>query len=191
MSVAVSEQQRKKLHPYKFTLWVAIASILMMFAGLTSAFIVKSNLAGWRQIEMPDMFWFSTGVILVSSLTIQMALRSFRQRDMRAYRVLIAVTLLLGIAFVTLQWFGFKDLWVQQHITFKGSSGAGQFLYVIFGLHALHVIGGIITLLVMFIKAYFGKLKLYSSAPVEVAATYWHFVDLLWIYLLVFFIVIG
>lgn len=191
MSVAVSEQQRNKLHPYKFTLWVAIASILMMFAGLTSAFIVKSNLAGWRQIVMPDMFWVSTGVILVSSLTMQMALRSFRQRNMRAYRLLVAVTLLLGVAFIVLQWFGFKELWQVQRITFKGTSGAGQFLYVIFGLHAIHVIGGIITLLVMFIKAYFGKLKLYSPAPVEVAATYWHFVDLLWIYLLVFFIIIG
>jgi cytochrome c oxidase subunit III len=191
MSVAVGEQQRKKLHPYKFTLWVAIASILMMFAGLTSAFIVKSNLVGWRQIKMPDIFWVSTGVILVSSLTVQMALRSFRQRDMRIYRLLIATTFVLGMAFVVLQWFGFKELWTAQNIKFTGSAGAGQFLYVIFGLHAIHVIGGVVALMVMFIKAYFGKLKLYSPAPVEVAATYWHFVDLLWIYLLVFFIIIG
>ena len=73
----------------------------------------------------------------------------------------------------------------------KGVTGAGQFLYIIFGLHALHVLGGVIALLVMFIKAFFGKSKNYSSVPVELAATYWHFVDLLWIYLLVFFIVIG
>jgi cytochrome c oxidase subunit 3 len=89
-----------------------------------------------------------------------------------------------------LQWFGFTDLW-KQNITFKGSSGAGQFLYVIFGLHALHVIGGIITLIIMFVKAFIGNTKLYSSVPVEVAATYWHFVDILWIYLLVFFLIIG
>lgn len=186
----VSEQQRKKLHPHKFTLWVAIASILMMFAGLTSAFIVKSNLVGWRQIEMPRVFWASTAVIVLSSLTIQMALRSFRQRAMGAYRVLTAVTFALGTAFLVLQWVGFTALW-QQQITFKGSSGAGQFLYVIFGLHALHVIGGVITLMVLFAKAFLGKTKIYSPVPVEVAATYWHFVDLLWIYLLVFFIVIG
>ena len=110
---------------------------------------------------------------------------------MGTYRLLIAVTLFLGIVFVTMQWFGFKQLWEQQHIKFTGSAGAGQFLYVIFGLHAIHVIGGVIALMVMFFKAYFGKLKLYSPAPVEVAATYWHFVDLLWIYLLVFFIVLG
>lgn len=185
----VSTQQRKKIHPHKFTLWVAIGSILMMFAGLTSAFIVKSNQTNWTPVALPKPFWISTAVIIISSVTIQMALRSFKQREMGRYRMLIGVTLLLGVAFVFLQWLGFQALW-EQKITFRGS-GAGQFLYVIFGLHAIHVIGGIITLLVMFIKAFAGKIKLYSSIPVEVAATYWHFVDLLWIYLLVFFLLIG
>ena len=185
----VSNQQSKKIHPHKFTLWVAIGSILMMFAGLTSAFIVKSNQTNWIAVGIPRVFWLSTAVIVISSLTIQMALRSFKQREMGHYRLLIGVTLLLGTAFVILQWLGFRDLWAQQ-ITFKGA-GAGQFLYVIFGLHAIHVIGGVIALLVMFIKAFTGKIKLYSSVPVEVAAAYWHFVDLLWIYLLVFFLIIG
>jgi cytochrome c oxidase subunit III len=186
----VMNQQRKRIHPHKFTLWVAIASILMMFAGLTSAFIVKSNLTGWKNIDMPKIFWYSTATIIISSLTVQMAVRSFKQREMRQYRSLIALTFVLGILFVVLQWFGFKELWAQ-NIKFTGSAGAGQFLYVIFGLHAFHVIGGMIALLVMLLKAFFGKIKLYSSVPVEVMATYWHFVDILWIYLLVFFIVIG
>ena len=185
----VSTQQRKKIHPHKFTLWVAIGSILMMFAGLTSAFIVKSNQTNWVTIKLPTVFWYSTAVILLSSLTVQTALRSFKQREMSRYRLLIGVTLLLGCLFVALQWIGFQDLW-KQNITFKGS-GAGQFLYVIFGLHAVHVIGGVLALIVMFIKAFIGRVKLYSSVPVEVAATYWHFVDLLWIYLLVFFLIIG
>lgn len=183
--------QRKKIHPHKFTLWVAIASILMMFAGLTSAFIVKSNLVGWRDIQMPKIFWVSTTVIVLSSLAIQAALRAFRQRDMKVYRWLMGLTVLGGIAFVVLQWLGFKELWEVQNITFKGVSGAGQFLYVIFGLHALHVIGGVVALTVLFAKGFLGRTKVYSSIPVEVAATYWHFVDILWIYLLVFFIVIG
>ena len=185
----VSNQQRKKIHPHKFTLWVAIGSILMMFAGLTSAFIVKSNQTSWIPVAIPKVFWISTAVIIASSITVQMALRSFKQREMNQYRMLIGITVLLGAGFLWLQWIGFGDLWAQQ-ITLKGS-GAGQFLYVIFGLHAIHVIGGVITLLVMFIKAFAGKIKLYSSVPVEVAATYWHFVDVLWIYLLLFFLVIG
>src|SRR5688572_4205305 len=118
--------QRKKLHPHKFTLWVAIASICMMFAGLTSAYIVKSNLVGWSEVPVLRIFWISTAAILLSSLTMQMALRSFRQRDMRNYRSLIAVTFLLGIAFVVLQSLGFKELWESYGITFRGSAGAGQ-----------------------------------------------------------------
>lgn len=185
----VSTQQKQKMHPHKFTMWVAIGSIIMMFAGLTSAFIVKSNQTNWITVTLPKAFWISTAVIIISSITLQMALRSFKQREMSKYRSLIGITLILGISFVALQWLGFRELWAQQ-ITFKGS-GAGQFLYVIFGLHAIHVIGGIITLLVMFIKAFAGKVKLYSAVPVEVAAMYWHFVDLLWIYLLLFFLIIG
>jgi cytochrome c oxidase subunit 3 len=185
----VTNQQTKKIHPHKFILWVAIASITMMFAGLTSAYIVKSNLPGWKDIVMPKIFWFSTATIVLSSVTMQAALRYFQQREMRQYRSLIAVTFILGIAFVVLQGIGFSSLW-QRHIRFSGSAGEGQFLYVIFGLHALHVIGGVIALLVLFFKAFFGKIKLYSSVPVEVAATYWHFVDLLWIYLVIFFMLI-
>ena len=170
-------------------MWVAIGSIVMMFAGLTSAFIVKSSQTNFRLITIPKVFWISTAVIIVSSITMQLALRSFKQREMNQYRMFMGVTLLLGVAFVFTQWLGFGELW-KSGITFKGS-GAGQFLYVIFGLHAIHVIGGVITLSVMFIKAFVGNVKLYSSVPVEVAATYWHFVDGLWIYLLVFFMLIG
>ncbi|WP_028789309.1 cytochrome c oxidase subunit 3 [Terrimonas ferruginea] len=178
------------MHPHKFTLWVAIASILMMFAGLTSAFIVKSNLVGWRTVTMPDVFWISTAVIVASSITMQMAVRAFRQRVMQQYRLLTAITVLLGLGFVVLQYMGFHELW-KNNIRFIGASGAGQFLYVIFGLHAIHVIGGMVALVIMFGRAFFGRVKQYSPVPVEVMATYWHFVDILWLYLLVFFLIVG
>ena len=180
----------KRIHPHKFTLWVAIGSIIMMFAGLTSAYIVKSNQAGWQAIEMPKVFWYSTATILASSVLMQMALRSFKQREMNQYRLLIGGTFLLGVTFIILQGIGFQQLW-NSGVQFKGSSGSGQFLYVIAGLHAVHVLGGVVALMVMFIKAFFGKTKAYGSVPVEVMATYWHFVDFLWIYLLVFFMWIG
>jgi cytochrome c oxidase subunit III len=186
----VSNREQQRIHPHKFTLWVAIGSIIMMFAGLTSAYIIKSNHANWQEIITPDVFWYSTAAILLSSLTIQMALRSFKQRKMNRYRQLMAVTVLLGAAFVVLQTIGFQQLW-NSGIQLKGVAGAGQFLYVIFGLHALHVLGGIIALIVMLVKAFFGKTKTYASTGIEVAAIYWHFVDVLWIYLLVFFLWIG
>ena len=189
MDIVSNQQQQQKIHPHKFTMWVAIGSIIMMFAGLTSAFIVKSNQVGWKPLVMPKIFWVSTAALILSSITIQMALRSFKQREMSKYRLLTGITLVLGIVFVLLQWEGFQQLWAQ-NIRFKGS-GAGQFLYVIFGLHAVHVIAGVIALMVIFIKAFTGRIKLYSSVPFEVMKTYWHFVDLLWIYLLIFFIIIG
>jgi len=181
----VSEQQ-KRIHPHKFTLWVAIGSIIMMFAGLTSAYIVKREQPGWTTFEIPRTFWYSTAVMLLSSVTIQMALKAFRDREMRRYKNLITLTALLGIVFVILQWIGFSQIW-DSGITFHGS-GAAQFLYVIAGLHALHVIGGVIALLVMFVKAFNKKIRVYNSVPVELVNTYWHFVDILWIYLFIFFL---
>jgi cytochrome c oxidase subunit III len=183
------EKGKKRMHPHKFTMWVAMGSIIMMFAGLTSAFIVKSNQVNWKTIALPRVFWYSTAVIILSSVTLQAALRSFKQREMSTYRTLMGVTLLLGVTFIALQWAGFNALWAN-NVTFKGA-GAGQFLYVIFGLHGLHVIGGIVALIIMFIKAFVGRTKMFSSVPVEIMATYWHFVDALWIYLIVFFLILG
>lgn len=178
--------QRKKIHPHKFTLWVGLGSIIMMFAGLTSAYIVKGSQPEWATVEMPTIFYYSTGVIVASSITIQMALKAFRERSMMQYRRLITVTAVLGAAFIIMQLIGFNQLW-NKGIDFKGS-GAGQFLYIIFGLHVLHVLGGVVTLLVMFLKAFSSKVRNYNPVTIELASTYWHFVDLLWIYLFVFFI---
>ena len=177
--------QRKKIHPHKFTLWVALGSIIMMFAGLTSAYIVKRDQPGWTTFSVPRVFWYSTAVILVSSLTVQMALKSFKEREMLRYRNLITATAVLGVLFMLLQWAGFRQIW-NSGITLKGSGG-GQFLYVIAGLHVAHVLAGVITLIVMFLRAFGSKTRSYDSVPVELMSTYWHFVDLLWIYLFIFF----
>ncbi len=179
-------EQRKKIHPHKFTLWVALGSIVMMFAGLTSAYIVKRDQPNWTTFSIPRAFWYSTATILVSSVTIQMALKAFKEREMMRYRNLVTLTAVLGVAFVVFQYLGFKTIW-NSGVTLKGSGG-GQFLYIIAGLHAAHVLGGIIALIVMFIKAFASKVRRYNSIPIELMATYWHFVDLLWIYLFIFFI---
>jgi len=188
MVTSVREEEQKKLHPYKFTLWVAIASIMMMFAGLTSAFIVKSNFTGWRTIDMPKIFWVSTVIILASSITMLMAKKAFGQREMQKYRIMLAVTLILGLVFTVCQIVGFAQLW-EVGVRFKGSSGAGQFFYAITGLHAIHVLGGIVAIAIFLIKSWFGKVKSYSMAPVDVLGIYWHFVDILWVYLMVFFLI--
>jgi len=184
----IVNEQRKRIHPHKFTLWVALGSIIMMFAGLTSAYVVKRDQPGWTTFSIPRAFWYSTAVMLVSSLTVQMALKAFREREMLRYRSLLTTTAVLGVVFILLQWVGFREIW-SSGITLRGSGG-GQFLYVIAGLHAVHVLGGVIALLFMVAKAYLSKIRTYDSVPVELISTYWHFVDLLWIYLFIFFMAI-
>lgn len=186
MTEAVSTQ-RKKIHPHKFTLWIGIGSIIMMFAGLTSAYIVKGSLPGWSSVEVPKIFYYSTAVMLLSSISMQWALKAFKERGMQQYRWMITVTMILGFGFIAMQITGFWQM-ANGGLKLQGS-GAGQFLYVIFGLHALHVLGGVIALLIMFAKAFSARVRSYNAIPVEVMSTYWHFVDLLWIYLFVFFLI--
>ena len=184
----VAMEQKKRIHPHKFTLWVGIGSILMMFAGLTSAYIVKRNQAGWQTFELPMQFWYSTAVIIASSATIYFALQSFRQREMAKYRSLMTVTLLLGVLFIVLQYLGFKQLW-SEGIKLTGNVSY-SFLYVIVGLHAAHVLAGLVALGITFAKAFSKKNRSYDVVPVEMMSTYWHFVDILWIYLLIFLLMI-
>jgi cytochrome c oxidase subunit III len=158
----------------------------MMFAGLTSAYIVKREQPGWTSFSAPIAFFYSTVVMLVSSATIFMAGKAFRDRQMIRYRKLLGATALLGLLFILLQFLGFHHLW-ETGITFHGS-GAGQFLYIIAGLHGLHVFGGVVALLVIYLRARNPRIRNYSAVPVDVISTYWHFVDLLWIYLLIFFL---
>ncbi len=192
MMATVSEQQRKRLHPHKFSLWVGMASILMMFAGFTSAYIVKRNDSNWLEFSLPPVFSFSTAVILLSSLTLYLAARSFKARNMTRYRILVSVTGALGVLFVILQAIGFRYL--QEHgvkLIGIGSNPSGSFLGVITGVHMLHVIGGVVVLIVLFLRAFNTRSKNYSSVPIEVASTYWHFVDAIWIYLFIFFNIVS
>ncbi|CAA9471061.1 MAG: Cytochrome c oxidase polypeptide III [uncultured Segetibacter sp.] len=188
----VSEQQRKRLHPHKFSLWVGMASILMMFAGFTSAYLVKRNDSNWLEFSLPPVFVYSTAAILLSSLTLYLAARSFKARNMTRYRVLISVTAGLGVLFVILQAMGFRYL--QDHgvkLIGSGSNPSGSFLGVITGVHMLHVAGGVIVLMVLFLRAFNSRSKNYSSVPIDVASTYWHFVDAIWIYLFIFFNIVS
>jgi cytochrome c oxidase subunit 3 len=160
-------EQRRRLHPHKFTLWVGIASIVMMFAGLTSAYIVKRNQANWISFELPAMFWYSTVIILFSSLTLHLSDIALKQWEMPRYRVLVIITRLLGIAFVVTQVMGFQQLWLRNYLTKNVS-----FFVCNCYSHALHVIGGIVAPAVLFVKAFSSKVRNYNIVPLEVISTY-------------------
>ncbi|MGN7719859.1 cytochrome c oxidase subunit 3 [Chitinophaga sp. 22620] len=177
--------QKNKIHPHKYSMWIAMASITMMFIGFTSAYVVKRAQANWLSFELPQVFYVSTVLILLSSLTIYLAQRQFKARNMSAYKQLISVTALLGIAFAVCQVIGFADM--KNHGLPLNSTVSASFIYVIVGTHVLHVLGGVVVLMVLFVRAFRTRIRTYSAVPIEVASTYWHFVDGLWLYLLIFF----
>ena len=155
--------EKKKSHPYQFYLWGGLGSIVMMFAGLTSAYIVKKSQANWLDFDLPNIFLVSTGVILLSSFTI-----------------------------IVLQIQGFMQLEANSiALTGARSNSAASFLFVITGLHLLHVIGGVIALIVINLKAFSAKTDKNNDLPVKLISSYWHFVDILWVYLFVFLYWVG
>lgn len=177
-----------RLHPHKFTLWVGIGSIIMMFAALTSAYIVRESQQNWLEFTLPKIFWYSTAVIIASSVTMHLSLKAFRERERMRYRLLLGITALLGVLFAVLQGFGFYDLYSRGiQIIGEGSNPSASFLGIITGLHVLHVLAGVIALIIVFISAYNKRVKSYNSTPLEILSVYWHFVDILWIYLFIFF----
>jgi len=195
--------QRKKIHPHKFALWIAMASIAMMFAGLTSAYLVRQAQGNWRYYDLPSIFWVSTAAILLSSVTMVLGIRAFRKRMMPRYRLLVSLTLALGILFGILQGIGFYQLYhTPQAVTMNGQTDTANpqpvtipgnpsesFLFIIAGLHLLHILGGVVALLIVYLKAYRRNIKVYNTTGLEIVGSYWHFVDVLWIYLFIFFLV--
>lgn len=188
MMIAVMKAEKNKIHPLKFVMWMACASIVMMFAGLSSAYIVKRNQANWITFDIPLIFWYSTAIIILSSLTLVLCRRAFINRRMQQYKTLLFTSMLLGIVFVIFQYIGFRQLWasgltLQRNVSFS-------FLYIIVGLHALHVVGGVAGLAIMYLKSLSPRKKNYSTLSIDLMNTYWHFVDFLWIYLLLFLVII-
>ncbi len=185
----ISSKQTQKLHPHKFLMWVAIGSICMMFAGLTSAYVVKKSQDNVISVNLPNIFLWSTLVILLSSFTLQIAVKSIKAQQIKEYKKYLLLTASLGIVFTIMQYFGFKAL-DQSGVQFIGrnSNPGASFLLIIIGLHSIHVLGGVMALIVMSIKNVFNRNMKVNVVGAEIMAAYWHFVDVLWIYLLIFLI---
>ena len=111
-----NKAESKKIHPHKFSLWVAMASISMMFAGLTSGYMVREAQGNWRYFSLPSVFWISTVVIVLSSVTVILATRAFKSRQIPRYRMLLLTTILLGTLFCVLQCMGFYQLYHTQQV---------------------------------------------------------------------------
>lgn len=187
-TLAINNNRNTKLHPRKLMMWMGMASMFMVFAGFTSAFLLqKGTRADWANIQLPVAFWISTVVILLSSYTMHKSVALFKERSMQQYKRYISLTLVLGILFMLLQVVGFYQLLNAKILLDKGVAGA--FLYIISGTHLLHMLAGVIALLIVYLTAFKKNVKIYSSLSHEVIALFWHFVDVLWVYLFIFFLI--
>lgn len=211
MAAAISKQRYERVNTRKFMLWLGIVSIVMLFAGLTSAYIVRQGEGRWVNFQLPNLFMVSTAMIVLSSVTLQWALISVKKNNLASMNIALILTAVFGFGFVLFQYLSWKQL-VEGGIYLVGAvkdinmnyqyvragtenpadvqNVAGSFLYAITGLHVAHVLGGLIALTVVLWRA---AIKKYSAANYEgisLCATYWHFVDGLWIYLYLFLIFI-
>jgi cytochrome c oxidase subunit 3 len=186
-TVVTSQYSRNKIHPLKLTLWVGIASIIMMFAAFTSAFVVRRSAGNWYEFKLPDIFFLNTLVLVVSSVTLHLSYMAFIKGNEKRFKSLLLVTFVLGIAFVVLQYKGWEAMnAIGATFTVNPSS---SFIYLISGVHAAHVLGGIAALTVAIVFAFALPFKPTPRRQLrlELVVQYWHFVDILWIYLIIFF----
>ncbi len=171
-------------NPKKFMLWLAIASITMSFAGWTSAYLVRRAEGNWLEFEIPMIFWYSTGVLLISSIFMHLSVRAAKKDQFGPLKTAISITFALGLVFLYLQVQGFYEL-VSQKLYLVGNPAVSFFDVLIF-IHGLHVISGLIVLIVSFVSAWQMKIHSKNRNRIEMAAMYWHFLDGLWLYLFVF-----
>jgi cytochrome c oxidase subunit III len=177
-------------HRYRIGMWVALASIMMLFTALSSAYIVRSRLStanDWQPIAVPQMLWLSTALILLSSATFEAARRSIRSGAGKAYRHWLMVTALLGLGFLFTQLLAWREL-VAQGI-YLATNPHSAFFYLLTAVHGLHLLGGIVMLAFLLLSAWRGLSEAWRARDERqedkagAVAVYWHFMDGLWIYL--------
>ncbi len=172
------------INKWKFITWLFIITIVMLFASQTSAYLVRRAEGNWTEFEMPQIFYWSTLVLFLSSVMVFLSVRAARSDEFRKLRAFISGAFVLGTAFLIMQYIGWQQL-QETGIYLKGNP-SGSFLYILTGLHAFHLISGLVVL--VFALAASFKMNIHSKKMIqlEVCSTYWHFLDILWIYLFVF-----
>jgi cytochrome c oxidase subunit 3 len=183
-----SEDKAVKEKAKTALLWLGIVSIIMMFGGLTSGYIVRRGEGDWVVFDMPTAFYTSTGLIVLSSVTMYWALISVKQNNKKNLINALLITLVLGVAFSISQWIGWKQL-VDNGIFFIGNP-SGSFFYVLTGLHLAHLAAGVIFLVYVLFKSILNKYNPDNYLGIRNCNIYWHFLDILWIYLFLFLLFI-
>jgi cytochrome c oxidase subunit 3 len=173
------------MHPQKFALWLFIVSIVMLFAALTSAYIVKQSDGNWLSFDLPGIFAVNTMIIAISSLTMHLANLAAKRDAVSKVKWMLLITVVLGLIFLVGQYISWSEL-VKNDIFFVSNYASASFIYVFTGLHGLHIISGIVFLLITFRSSLKAEIHSKKLVLIEMCMTYWHFLGGLWLYLYLF-----
>ena len=188
MDLTQGTQQEKRARSKKMMLWFGIGSLIMSFAGLTSAFIVSSKREDWlREFQLPNAFLISVVVIILSSFTFILAKKALKSNNRQMVSLWLVVTLALGFGFIYNQFMGFGQI-ITEGYNFTGptSNVTISFIYLIAMLHIAHVVAGLISLIVVIYNHFKQKYNSNNMLGLELAANFWHFIDILWVALFLF-----
>ncbi|WP_406685018.1 cytochrome c oxidase subunit 3 [Seonamhaeicola sp. MEBiC1930] len=188
MDLTQGTQKEKKARAKKMMLWFGIISLIMSFMGWTSAFLVSKSRPDWlKDFQLPDAFITSTVLIIISSFTFIAAKKALKQGSSQGTSLWLLTTLILGVAFIVFQLRGFNEIInMGYHLTGPTSNVKVSYIYLIAVVHILHVVAGLICLLVVIYNHFKQKYFPENLLGFELAATFWHFVDILWVYLFLF-----
>jgi cytochrome c oxidase subunit 3 len=183
----IEPAETRSINPKVFTMWLFIVSIIMLFAAFTSAYLVRKAEGNWVEFQMPSLFTYSTGVLILSSLSMHYSLLAAKKDQFNALRISISITFVLGLLFLVMQFYGWIQL-VEMNVFFVGNP-SGSFVYVLSGLHGLHLVSGLIVLIFALVAAFRLKINAKQLTQIKICTTYWHFLDALWLYLFVFLLI--
>lgn len=189
MEMSIQEHKERNAKSKKMLLWFAMISMFMTFAGLTSAYVVSASRPDWlNDFKLPDAFIISTVIIIASSITFHLAKMAMKKGNRSLTTLYLLITLALGIGFVIAQFYGFGKV-IESGYFFTGpeSTVTTSFLYIVAMVHMAHLFAGIIVLLVVIYNHFKQKYNSSQTLGIELGAMFWHFLDILWIYLFLFF----
>lgn len=188
MDLTQGTEKQKQDRAKKMMLWFGIISLIMSFAGWTSAYIVSRSREDWlKDFNLPEAFLISTIVIVISSITLILAKRALKADNQKQTTIFLISTMVLGLVFAYNQFAGFNNM-VESGYYFTGptSNPKTSYVFLIAFVHVLHIAVGLICLGVVIVKQILGKYSSKNMLGFELAANFWHFVDILWIYLFLF-----
>lgn len=193
MAITQNSEREKTDRAKKMMLWFGIVSLLMAFAGWTSAFIVSSTRKDWSaDFDLPPAFLYSTLVIIISSITYILAKKAIRDGNSQRGTLFLLTTLMLGIGFIVLQFYGFSQMvGAGYYFTGPTSNITTSYIFLIAVVHIAHVIAGLISLSVVIYNQVHHRYSPTNMLGLGLGATFWHFLDLLWVYLILFFFFFG